>query len=221
MDGFDRVLSVIDRLAGSGLPAVNAITTFHRLNLPHFDEFVPLFRGRNVAWQVQVAGRAGHRFPDDLFLTRGDYRTFVLKVFDTLRSVPDIRISVMDDFGYFPLEPNPPFLQKWNGCMAGIAAVGIRSNGDVLPCLSLGDDFVVSNIRREPLTDIWGNESYFERFRQKEKYLEGVCAACAVRHKCRGGCSEMAHSATGSMFENPYCIRAMETEELLKLLKER
>jgi radical SAM protein with 4Fe4S-binding SPASM domain len=218
LDGFDRVLSAIDRLAGSGLPAVNAVTTFHRLNLPLFDDFIPLFRGKNVAWQVQLAGRAGHRFSDDLFLTREDYGIFVLKVLETLRSFRDIRISVMDDFGYFPMEPNPPFLQRWTGCLAGIGTVGIRSNGDVLPCLSLGDAFVVSNLRREPLPVIWKNESYFEKFRNKLKYLEGVCAACAVKKKCRGGCSEMAHSATGSMFENPYCIRAMETERLLDLL---
>jgi len=216
-DAFERTLAAIDRLAGAGLPAVNAITTFHRKNLPEFERFIPLLRGRGVAWQVQIAGRAG-RFQDDLFFTADDYRRFCACVLDALTGQSDVRISVMDDFGYFPLEPRPKFLHAWSGCHAGIGVLGLRSNGDVLPCLSLGDAFVVSNVRREPLRRIWENDAAFDAFRRKEKYLVGHCASCAVKRRCRGGCSAIAWSATGSFFENPYCIRAMESDRLLDIL---
>jgi radical SAM protein with 4Fe4S-binding SPASM domain len=216
-DAFERTLEAIDRVAGAGLPAVNAITTFHRMNLPEFELFIPLLKGRGVSWQVQIAGKAG-RFSDDLFFTADDYRRFCTAVLDALTGQRDIGISVMDDFGYFPLEPRPKFLHAWAGCHAGIGVLGLRSNGDVLPCLSLGDAFVVSNIRREPLRRIWENDAYFDAFRNKEKYLRGHCAACAVRRRCRGGCSAIAWSATGTLFENPYCIRAMESEKLLDIV---
>jgi radical SAM protein with 4Fe4S-binding SPASM domain len=125
----------------------------------------------------------------------------------------------MDDFGYHPLDPALAFLHdSWRGCIAGRELVGIRSNGDVLGCLSLGDEFVEANLRRECLADIWSSRRYFERFRHKERLLTGHCASCAFGLECRAGCSAMAHSATGSIGQNPYCLRHLETEELLSQL---
>ena len=36
--------------------------------------------------------------------------------------------------------------------------------------------------------------------------------------RCRAGCSAMAWSATGSLGCNPYCLRQLETEDILREL---
>ncbi len=217
-DGFDACMRAIDLLLGAGLPAVNAITCFHRGNLGDFDGFVKLFAGTPVNWQVQIAGKGGDRFPDDLFLTVDDYRNLVGRIIEAKARHRDLRLSTMDDIGYFPLLPAPASIAAWSGCQAGISALGIRSNGDVLPCLSLGDRFVVASTRRAGLASIWGDDALFERFRHREKYLTGACAACDVRLDCRGGCCDMALSATGDMGEDPLCLRALERDRLTALV---
>jgi radical SAM protein with 4Fe4S-binding SPASM domain len=122
----------------------------------------------------------------------------------------------MDDFGYFPIDPNLRFLhQTWHGCIAGVELIGIRSNGDVLGCLSLADPFVEGNLRQVPLADIWQSERFFAAFRDKGHYLTGECASCPYGQRCRAGCSAIAWSATGSFGCNPYCMRSLEVAEVL------
>lgn len=212
-DGLDASLAALSRLADAGLGALTAITCFHRLNLRDFDRFVDLFSGKPLTWQVQIAGKAG-RFPADLFVTLEDYRWLWERILSA-KEAGDVRLATMDDIGYFPLLPAPPSMASWPGCQAGISVLGIRSNGDVLPCLSLGDDFVVANLRERALAGIWADDALFERFRDKTRHLSGACAACDVRESCRGGCTEMAWSATGSVGCDPYCIRAIERSRLV------
>jgi radical SAM protein with 4Fe4S-binding SPASM domain len=127
----------------------------------------------------------------------------------------------MDDFGYFPLDPALRFLhQTWHGCIAGRSLIGIRSNGDLLGCLSLGDGFIEGNLRQTSLRELWSSPTAFPRLRHKEYQLTGACAACPFASECRAGCTGIAQSATGDIGCNPYCIRAMETEEILATLTE-
>lgn len=217
-DGFEASMRAIALLQAAGLPEVNAITCFHRGNIGDFERFVDLFAGTAVNWQVQIAGKGGDRFPDDLFLTADDYRTLVSGILEAKASRRDLRLSTMDDIGYFPLLPAPASIAEWDGCQAGISAIGIRSNGEVLPCLSLGDAFVVASTRRAPLASIWADDAAFEPFRHKERHLAGACAECDVRGRCRGGCTEIARSATGGIGEDPYCLRAIERARLTALI---
>jgi len=220
VDGFYRVLEVLHRLKDDGHEHVNAITTIMRCNLKEFDAFVDLFDRTSITWQVQIANKAGERFNQDQFITRAQYAWLTAKMRDLFVNRADsLRLRHMDDFGYFPLDPALQFLHEaWRGCIAGLELIGVRSNGDVLGCLSLGDDFVEANLRETPLEEIWASESGFRRFRKKEEMLTGECAKCAFRAGCRAGCTSIAYSATGGTGCNPYCIRSMEIEETLASL---
>jgi len=219
-DGFAGSLAALHRLVEGGFPAVNAITTFHRLNLPDFDLFAALLRGTGINWQVQIAGRGGERFPADLFFTLEDYTAFTRKVFEAKEGIPDLKLSVMDDFGYFPLHGGGESLQRWPGCQAGVSILAVRSDGAILPCLALGDAFVAGSAKETPLAALWEDDARFDLFRRKLPRLRGACAACDVKERCRGGCSAIAWSATGSIFENPYCLRAIQRRELVDALCE-
>ncbi|MBC8871347.1 MAG: radical SAM protein [Planctomycetes bacterium] len=217
IDGFDHCLAVLRRLRDEGHDEVNAITTLMKSNLREFDEFVALFDNTGIAWQVQIANKGGSRFSHEQFITRDEYAWLTGKMRDVFVDRADtFKLRHMDDFGYFPMDPKLRFLhQMWHGCIAGLELIGVRSNGAVLGCLSLGDDFVEVNLRDVPLPEIWHSARYFRRFREKEDLLAGECARCPHARQCRAGCTSIAWSATQSVGCNPYCIRQIEVESVL------
>ncbi len=217
VDRFDHIMALLSRLRDDGHPNVNAITTFMRPNLRQFDAFANLFDGTGITWQVQLANKGGQRFDDTLFINVADYAYFVERMTHAYRHRPDLKLRHMDDFGYCPIDPTLKFLhQTWRGCIAGRELIGVRSNGDVLGCLSLGDGFEVANIRRQPLEEIWKSNQIFHQFRHKHEHFTGACRTCVAASDCMAGCTSIAVSATGSIGENPYCIRALETQSILR-----
>ena len=217
VDGYDRCMELLHRLVEDGHRQVSAITTFSSLNIHEFDRFVDLFIDTKIVWQVQLVHKAGHRFDDRLLLDRGQYAFFADKVTYCMNEYNGrLKLRHMDDFGYFAITPKLRFThQIWDGCPAGRRGIGVRSNGDVLGCLSLGDDFVEANLRRMPLKEIWTSDRYFRRFRDKERLLCGKCAKCTFGHICKAGCTAMAISGSGSPGDNPYCVRRLEEERIL------
>lgn len=216
LDKFDFTMNLLENLAADGHANVNAITTFTRHNLRQFNNFADLFDGTNIIWQVQLANHGGQRFDDSQFITKEDYAFFVQQMTHAYQHRPGLLLRHMDDFGYYPMDPSLKFLhQCWNGCLAGRSLIGVRSNGDVMGCLSLGDGFEEANIRLVSLEEIWTSNSYFERFRKKQKYLYGTCKTCSAAATCMGGCTSIAYSATGSIGNNPYCIRTIENQKIL------
>lgn len=210
VDGFDRALAFAQDLLADGVPHVNVITTFTRTNLPWFDDFVELLDGGPITWQIQMANKGGSRWDEGLFLRPEDHALLVEKVKALLAERPRFPLRLMDDFGYFPLDPAWAFLHEtWSGCMAGRDLVGIRSDGRVSPCLSLGDRFLSAPIPRSSLAEIWRHDPVFAPFRRPPR-LSGACASCPEGARCRGGCTAIALSATGRMGDNGRCIRAAE-----------
>ena len=218
VDGFAKCRALLDDLVSDGFRQVSAITTFNAKNLKDFDAFADMFRGTSIVWQVQMAHKGGERFPDELLMTREQYAQFVEKATYWLYDrFGELKLMVMDDFGYFPLTPKLRFLcQRWDGCPAGRRVIGIRANGDVLPCLSLGSEYVEANLRKRPLKEIWRDPGSFPRFRRKSARLTGTCAKCPMAKQCKAGCTAMAVSQTGTMTETPFCIRQLETERIVR-----
>lgn len=217
VDGFRRVLDLIFALQKDGVRQVNAITTFTSLNISEFDDFAELFRDTGIVWQVQLAHKAGSRFDDALLLSQKQYEFFVGKVTHYLYDWHGhLNLMTMDDFGYFSMDPRLRFThQLFTGCPAGTRVLGIRSNGDVLGCLSLGDEFVEANVRKTLLEEIWTSGRYFGCFRNKLQYLTGHCAKCAFAGKCRAGCTAQAISMGGCIGDNFFCVRRLEEQRLL------
>ena len=218
VDGFDRCRRLLDDLVADGFREVHAITTFNARNIGDFDRFAELFADTPVVWQVQMAHRGGARFPEDLLMTRDQYAALVDGATRLYAEAPRrVRLLVMDDFGYFPMTPVLRFLHaRWIGCPAGRYLVGVRANGDVLPCLSLGSRFVEGNLRDRPLVELWRDPAAFAAFRNKSGALTGKCAGCAFAERCRAGCSAMAMSQTGTLTETTFCVRQLEQERIVR-----
>ena len=220
VDGFDKCMTLLKQLCADGFRQVNAITTFSSLNIHEFDAFAQLFTDTDIVWQVQMVHKAGHRFDDRLLLDQEQFEFFADKVTYYMNEyLGRLKLLSMDDFGYFAITPQLRFThQIWHGCNAGIRTIGIRSNGEVLGCLSLGDDFVEADLRQTPLEKIWNSGEYFQTFRRKEELLCGKCGQCAFGKKCKAGCTAMALSSTNVPGDNTYCVRRVEEKRLLSQL---
>lgn len=216
VDGFGTCMRLLKDAIADGFQEVHAITTFNAKNLHDFDRFVALFIDTPIVWQVQIAASGGERFPEGLMMSREDFEWLMGKVAAACELRPRLRLLPMDDIGYFPMTTRyASACRPWNGCQAGRRVIGIRANGDVLPCLSLGSRFICDNLLRRPLVDIWRDPHSFPGFRESPESLTGKCKECPHARACRAGCHAMAFSLTGTLTENPFCVRQIEVERFV------
>jgi radical SAM protein with 4Fe4S-binding SPASM domain len=101
----------------------------------------------------------------------------------------------------------------WRGTPCGVNVVAFEPDGGVKGCPNqVGDPFVVGNVRKAPLRQIWEELERWHWVRPRSEQLKGVCAPCNLAEHCGGGCPCMAWDTTGHLFDNPWCLRAIERE---------
>lgn len=131
---------------------------------------------------------------------QGEYRNEAIKMkpmpADSIGYCHSFAIDVWDDL-------------EWGGCNAGRYVLGIQSNGDITGCLSLQHpSFIVGNVRRQKLKDIWeGEESFVYTRKFNTNKLCGTCFGCSAGEQCKSGCLGMGFSCTGELYNNPYCYK--------------
>ncbi len=200
------------------------ITTVSRWNLHELEELeIELMRRKVLNWQVQIVFPGGRMrehsrqipLPEDLiplaqFIIR-ESRKF------KSRNVP-INTYCADTMGYCSSICKDLF-GNWQGCQAGLTGLGIESDGTIKGCLSLypeisegKDPFAEGTVREKSLREIWENKDGFSYNRKFDKRkVKGFCRSCKHIDICRGGCSQSAYFATGSRYENPYCLYRLES----------
>ena len=215
VDGsFARVWQALKALQAAHLPT-SVITTLTRHNLYELPALGRQLLGQGVQWQVQIATCNGARMERSNQLTLLEFYWAACWL-DLIRRKYDwtvLPVAGAHDLGHHSLRLGsvlPPGC-TWAGCTAGLDTLGIQSNGDVKGCLSLSDDFVEGNVRDRPLGDLWHDPNSFPLNRHfVPDWLDGFCATCSHGPTCRGGCSDLAASATGSPYDNPYCLYRLE-----------
>lgn len=86
-------------------------------------------------------------------------------------------------------------------CGAGRTFVHVSYNGDIIPCSLLEgvEQFVLGNIRRDGLEEVWEHSPVLRFFRETTVEDIAVCAQCPVKYLCGGGCRGDAYLTTGDM----------------------
>lgn len=104
------------------------------------------------------------------------------------------------------------------GCTAGIYQLGIRPNGDIVPCPLL--PVVVGNVRKGPLEHVWSTSNVLRDLRQRA--VAQPCASCLLKLKC-GGCRAVAYAYTGDhLGADVLCpYSAMEIRQLVAAHRSR
>jgi radical SAM protein with 4Fe4S-binding SPASM domain len=107
----------------------------------------------------------------------------------------------------------------WQGCSAGLSALGIEADGAIKGCPSLPTTaYTGGNIRDHSLRTII-EETEELRFNlgagtpQGTEHLWGFCKTCEFAELCRGGCSWTAHVFFDKRGNNPYCHHRALTQE--------
>ena len=83
-----------------------------------------------------------------------------------------------------------------HNCTAGLTYAYVRSNGDVLACVGLGDPF--GNILRAPFREVWRG-SAAERHRRRMRAPLRECPECAVSPYCTQRCPRLALVENGDL----------------------
>jgi len=195
------------------------ITQVNRTNMSELPEMRRLLCDLGIGhWQLQLALPTGRVLdlgepyvihPDDLV----DLAAFISECQGDA-SLPCIDTG--DTIGYYTacepvLRKRPTGQGLWLGCQAGIRLMAITYNGKVRGCSAMPEDFDAGDLHEESLEEIWSDEerfSYSTRFDTAK--LTGACASCGFGELCRGGCTSMAYWVTGTIYENPYCLLALE-----------
>jgi radical SAM protein with 4Fe4S-binding SPASM domain len=213
---FGDALRAIDRLAASPLRTA-VITQVHKRNFDDLEAMHELLSGRGVdVWQVQLAMPLGRlwRIRFDYLLDPSQLPDLTVRLARLVRA-GRLRIAVADNIGYYSREE--PVLRGslrgtqsfWVGCLAGCRVVAICSNGDVKGCPSHPRQFVVGNVRERRFGEIWADPrgGFVYNTAWDEALLEGGCKKCPFRRLCRAGCTTMAFGATGTIYDNPFCVQ--------------
>lgn len=210
---FERTLAAIDDLQAAGL-RVSVITTLTRRNLYELPGIARLLTGRDIRWQIQVAGAGGERLAQEDLLRPLEFYFAGLFIARMRAMLPWHLLPVIGahDFGY--CSARLPYLglpaTRWAGCSAGREVLGIRSDGRVQPCLSLPESCAVGSLRERSLAELWQGDALAQWRKPAERH--GACAACPEGDRCEGGCTGIAITYSGRRGENPMCFRLIEQE---------
>lgn len=209
---YDRAVRAIDMLTGSGIP-VSVISTLNRENVCQLEEFYEeLKRWPIAAWQLQACSPMGNAANGGI-----DYRFDPNMVIDFvgrhMDSAPFV-MGIADNIGYYTekegrLRGNRSGKAVFQGCSAGLTAIGIDSIGNVRGCESMYDEqFIEGNLRERTLREIWeapGAFAYNRGF--TPEMLTGACRTCPHGDVCAGGCRSYNYFVHDRMYEAPACAR--------------
>jgi len=203
---FKKVMEFISLSKKADLPTA-VITTVNKLNLKDF------LLEKNIAWQIQTAAPEG-RFPKKLTLSKEEFYSLGLFIASLHKKYSKKELPVVGAHccGYYSKYiPHLGLSPQWGGCQAGITILSIKSNGDIIGCLSTPDEYIEGNIRDRSIIDIWNSSDAFIYNRKfKIDYLGENCRDCQYGEICKGGCMGMSTSLTAKPHNDPYCFYSIE-----------
>lgn len=216
---FSNALNSIECFAEVGLP-VSVLTTVNRLNLDLLEDV------RRIAidagawqWRLQLAKPMGNMHDNrELIIQPADLLT-LLPTLAVLKRAGEIHLAIGDSIGYYGRTDKVlrgrgwrGRKESWQGCQAGMQAIGIEADGSIKGCLSLQakfdgvDPFVEGNVKTSSLADIWNQPDAFAYNRDFDPdSLTGDCRSCKRSNICRGGAKCVAAAFCGHLGEDPYC----------------
>jgi radical SAM protein with 4Fe4S-binding SPASM domain len=212
---FAAVLHAIAAMQAASLP-FNVITTVTALNLAELPEMLTLLRSLGVAcWRLQPLIQTGRvRAHAELHIDRQT----ILRIGEFVRAakrtvaLEDLQVICSDGLEYVEEEDAH---RPWRGCSAGIASCGITSDGKIKGCLSMPDQFVEGDLRRNTLWEIWFDPDSFAYTRgYTSSQLGSNCSGCEKAVACKGGCSSSSYCGTGQFHNDALCFYRAEQEHL-------
>jgi nif11-class peptide radical SAM maturase 3 len=194
-------------------------TQINRLSAPEFPQIYEKIRDAGIfAWQIQLTVPMGNAADNHQILLQPyellDLYPMIARVVQRAKQ-EGVDVQPGNNIGYYG--PYERLLRGgdawtfWQGCSAGLSALGIEADGAIKGCPSLPTAaYTGGNIRDRSLRDIVEQAAEL-RFNlgadtpQGTEHLWGFCQTCEFAQLCRGGCSWTAHVFFDRRGNNPYC----------------
>lgn len=223
---FRRTLSALEHFRAAGVK-VAVLTTLNRQNLECLDELREVILEAGASqWRFQLAKPMGNMNELRDIVLAPKQLLHVIPTIARLKKAGGISVHVGDSIGYYG--PYDRVLrgwgwrgrkESWQGCQAGMQALGIEADGGIKGCLSLQtkwgdrDPFVEGNLREESLDEIWHRPGVFAFNRDFDPAaLSGPCESCRHGRACRGGARCVSAAVNGTLTETAYCYHGLVTE---------
>lgn len=206
---WEKTVHAIEALKSHGIQTT-VITTVSKINFKDLPKIKRHILGKGVNWQIQTAMPFGNFRREQMLSEEEFYATAVFISKERIRNkFEDLPVVGAHCYGYYS-----EFLPgcHWDGCQAGMSSVGITSDGNIVGCLSMGNErFHEGNIRQRRLSEIWNDSDSFGYNRISEKMSPGEnCRDCKHVSECGGGCNSVSYALTGKFHNNPYCFYSIE-----------
>ncbi|QLE55852.1 nif11-class peptide radical SAM maturase 3 [Nostoc sp. TCL26-01] len=208
----------MSHLKEAGIP-FGCNTQINRLSAPEFPRIYQCIRDAGVfAWQIQLTVPMGNAADNSDILLQPyellDVYPMIARVAERAKQ-EGVQVQAGNNIGYYG--PYERLLRGgeawsfWQGCSAGLSALGIEADGAIKGCPSLPTSaYTGGNIRDYSLRTII-EETEELRFNlgagtpKGTEHLWGFCKSCEFAELCRGGCSWTAHVFFDKRGNNPYC----------------
>ncbi|HEY3358518.1 MAG TPA: radical SAM protein [Polyangia bacterium] len=225
---FAAVLATIAEFARAGIE-VSVLTTVSQLNVDELGAIrqIAIDAGAR-SWRLQLAKPMGSLSRHTDWVIPPRRLLELVPWLARMKRAGGIALGVGDSIGYYG--PHDEVLrgrgwrggraERWQGCQAGLQAIGIEADGGVKGCLSLqpragaADAFREASLATDALEAIWYRPGIFGFNRDFDPAaLTGSCARCAHAAACRGGARCVAAAVTGALGEDPYCFHRLAALE--------
>lgn len=203
-------------------------TQINRLSAPEFPLIYERIRDAGIfAWQIQLTVPMGNAADNSNILLQPyellDLYPMIARVVKRARQ-EGVKVQAGNNIGYYgPYERlirgEGDAWKFWQGCTAGLSALGIEADGSIKGCPSLPTSaYTGGNIRDHSLRTIIEEREEL-RFNlsadtaKGTEHLWGFCKTCEFAELCRGGCTWTAHVFFNKRGNNPYCHHRALTQE--------
>ena len=203
-------------------------TQINRLSAPEFPLIYERIRDAGIfAWQIQLTVPMGNAADSSNILLQPyellDLYPMIARVVKRARQ-EGVKVQPGNNIGYYgPYERlirgEGDAWKFWQGCTAGLSALGIEADGSIKGCPSLPTSaYTGGNIRDHSLRTIIEEREEL-RFNlgadtaKGTEHLWGFCKTCEFAELCRGGCTWTAHVFFNKRGNNPYCHHRTLTQE--------
>ena len=198
---FIEQMRAIQFLKEAGVPfAIGVVPT--KQNFDQLDDILNLALGLgsgllNISQFVEIGrGETKH----DLNLTIGQYEHLLKWIITTNRRLGR-HFIVTHEHWLAAFDKEMYKNEMFIGCSAGIYYLGIRSNGDIVPCQL--NSHVLGNVKTTTLKNVWNSSPDLKRWRICD--VGEPCGSCFLLAKC-GGCRCNAVAAGNGFFgAEPVC----------------
>lgn len=217
---FLKSMEGIRTLVRNGM-SVGVMTTINRWNMSRLAEIrqIAIDAGASM-WRLQLAKPMGEICGDNDFIVAPRHLLSIIPELAEMKKKGGIHLAVGDSIGYYG--PHDRTLrgrgwrgreESWQGCRAGMDAIGIEADGGIKGCLSIqakapdgSDPYREGSVREQSLAELWfrpGAFAYNREFTCDD--LKGVCRTCSKSRVCRGGARCVSTAVAGVIGEDPYC----------------